>query len=266
MSLLAFRRPGTRLTVAATLGRPLRSLKRTAVIVALSAAGSTGLFWAQPAEYSARIDIVVITVTGSVELATARDMSIDSAVQILYSDKVLGKTARTLDYPGRSSGLLDDLTIEPLINSRLLEVRITHEDAQLAFDAVNLLTQNFLDARNERLLESSAALRDTLQQQVQAIDSELTTLNRSSIPNLQRRQVALELSQQRSEAQATISAIDILPPSPGFISRQAIFPKTAERSGAEIFTASGLALALTASTLAAPKNRKSHRKEGTPNG
>lgn len=259
MTIFSLKRLDHSQTVASTLRTVLRKPQRTVVCFILALGAATGLYMAQVPQYTSRVDVVVIAVSGTSDAATQRDVSIDSAVQILYSDAVLGQTARTLDYPGMSKGLLADLTIQPLINSRLLQLRISNSDAQLSYRAVNLLTENFLAARVERLNEQNSEARRSLETTAGALRTQLSTMGASQLELRQRRELTQQLNAELSEAETAIAAIDSLPPSAGFISRQAVLPTEASRSGRSIYLASALGVGLVAAVAFAPGKPKAHR-------
>lgn len=260
MTLFALHGQDQSQTLASTLRRPLRSWRRTVACFLIAITVAAGAFLAQTPQFTARTDVVVIAVTGSTNAATQSDVSIDSAVQILYSDAVLGETARLLDYPGRSSGLLDDLSIDPLINSRLLQLKVSNPDARLAYRAVTMLTERFLSARLQRLTEQNEESRKELEETALSLQSQLASIGSSGLEGLQRRELAQQLGVELAEAQAAISAIDNLPPSAGFVSRQAVMPAEAYRSGRAIFLASALGLALVASVIVAPQHLRNRKQ------
>lgn len=260
MTLFALHGQDQSQTLASTLRRPLRSWRRTVACFLIAITVAAGAFLAQTPQFTARTDVVVIAVTGSTNAATQSDVSIDSAVQILYSDAVLGETARLLDYPGRSSGLLDDLSIDPLINSRLLQLKVSNPDARLAYRAVTMLTERFLSARLQRLTEQNEESRKELEETALSLQSQLASIGSSGLEGLQRRELAQQLGVELAEAQAAISAIDNLPPSAGFVSRQAVMPAEAYRSGRAIFLASALGLALVASAIVAPQHLRNRKQ------
>lgn len=259
MTIFSLKRLDNGQTLASTLRTVLRSPRRTIACFLLALAAAAGLYMMQVPQYTSRVDVVVIAVSGTSDAATEKDVSIDSAVQILYSDAVLGQTARVLDYPGKSSGLLDDLTIQPLINSRLLQLRISNPDAQLSYQAVNLLTENFQAARLARLNQQNAEARKALETTSESLRTQLTSMGSSELELRQRRELNRQLNAELSEAETAIAAIDSLPPSAGFISRQAVMPTEGSRSGRSVYLASALGVGLVAAVVFAPHRTQAHR-------
>lgn len=210
-----------------------------------------------PPQYKARTDIAVVATTN---LSTAgkdpRDVSIDSAVQVLLSDQVLGATARETNYPGRSSGLLDDLTISPLINSRILQLNVSAQTPQQALDAVSVLARNFLDARQKSL---NAAQED----RIAGIRAQLATVTTSlGKPNAadQQRAAASDgsnraLTQLQSDLQAELIALTVIEPDPGYITHAGTLPTSSTRPGFVISMASSAAVGLLLGCLLAYANR-----------
>ncbi|MCW4466156.1 hypothetical protein OK351_11665 [Glutamicibacter sp. MNS18] len=242
-------------TIASVLARPLHHPARTLLcfLVVFSLGGVFYLL--SPAKYSARVDVVVVAITSPSQSISERDISIDSAVQILYSDAVLGQTARALDYPGRSTGLLDELTISPLINSRLLKLYVANEDARLAYDAVNLLAQNFLTERRVRLENLAEVRRGELESHTHALRNQIAELQNQQFSEADSRELRRQLSDQITDMEFAVAAIDTIPPEPGFISREAVMPTVASRPPATVYFASSLALAIVLSFIVAPNSR-----------
>lgn len=210
-----------------------------------------------PPQYKARTDIAVVATTN---LSTAgkdpRDVSIDSAVQVLLSDQVLGATARETNYPGRSSGLLDDLTISPLINSRILQLNVSAQTPQQALDAVSVLARNFLDARQKSLNSAQDA-------RISAIRAQLATVT-SSLDNptaTEQQQGAgsessnRTLTQLQSDLQAELIALTVIEPDPGYITHVGTLPTSGTRPGFVISLASSAAVGLLLGCLLAYAKR-----------
>lgn len=242
-------------TLASVAARPLYQPARTLLCFLIVFSMGTVAYLLSPAKYSARIDVVVVAITSPSQSISERDISIDSAVQILYSDAVLGETARQLNYPGRSTGLLDELTISPLINSRLLRIYVANEDPQLAYAAVNLLAQNFLDERRIRLENLGEVRRGELESHTNALRNQIAQLQNQQGSEVDSRQLRRQLSDQITDMEFAVAAIDTIPPEPGFISREAIMPTVATRAPWSVYFASSLALAVVLSFIVAPNGR-----------
>ena len=247
-------------TLASVVGRwsthPLRTIGCLAGALALTG----GLYWAQPPRYEARTDVVVAAIPAFTTQKTVADMSIDSAVRLLTSDQVLGETARELNYPGGPTGLVSDLTISPVTNSRILQLYVRNEDPQLALDAVERLTDGLLTARTDRLEREAETRRSEIAARLAAIDDELesissgdgaTTLGKPDVARLVEEQTALEGERV---------GISTLPTESGFLSRFPQVSSSPKRPYAPVYIGSGLAIGLCASWLIAPPHRKQSAK------
>ncbi|WP_269938253.1 Wzz/FepE/Etk N-terminal domain-containing protein [Arthrobacter sp. HY1533] len=210
-----------------------------------------------PPQYRARTDIAVVATTNLAKAGKVpRDVSIDSAVQVLLSDQVLGKTARETNYPGRSSGLLDDLTISPLINSRILQLNVSSQTPQQALDAVTVLARNFLDARQESLNAAQEA-------RISAIKAQLATVTASldrPTPTDPQQAVGSEssnpaLTRLQSDLQAELIALTVIDPDPGYITHAGTLPTSGTRPGFVISLASSAAVGLLLGCLMAYSKR-----------
>lgn len=214
----------------------------------------------QPPRYEARTDVVVAAIPAFTTQKTVADLSIDSAVRLLTSDQVLGETARELDYPGGSAGLVADLTISPVVNSRILELYVRNEDSQLALGAVERLTDGLLAARTDRLEREAETRRNEIGARLAAIDDELesissgngaTTLGKPDVTRLVEEQTALEGERV---------GISTLPTESGFLSRFPQVSSSPKRPYAPVYIGSGLAIGLCAAWLIAPPHRKQSPK------
>lgn len=235
-----------------------------AVAVALAMLIGISVHISSPARYKARIDVVVIA-TSEVTSPTAvsSDVSIDSAVQILLSDRVLGETARALDYPGRSSGLLTDMTISPLINSRILQLYVTSPTPQMAYDAVTLLVQNFLDVRKEALLTDEKNAAATIQAQLASIQTALEQpISSAALTSSKPEPSNRELVAEQNRLQTQLISLSVNPPAPGYISHQAQMPNNTIRSGGYIVMASAASAGLLLGCAAAAALDR--RRRGQP--
>lgn len=244
--------PGSEPTLQGVFAMPIRNPIRTFLCFVLVFLATGGLYLASPAKFTARVDVVIVAVTGTSSAISDRDVSIDSAVQILYSDSVVGQTAREIGYPGRSSGLLEDLTISPVINSRILRLYVANADPRIAFETVSLLTENFLAERGARLAQLAQIRRGELKAGLDSLTQQVTELGRSDTPITERREMLSNLSAERTQLEFAIAALDTIPPEPGFISRQPVLPTTAHRPMFASYFASALAIAITLSYAAAP--------------
>lgn len=137
-------------------GRPARGgniYRRRMVFgsaLAVSLLVGLGLYYLTEPQYTARTDVVVAATPMASGGADA-SVSIDSVVQVLRSDEVLGEVARALNYPGGAAELRADTTITPVINSRILQVYVSSPRQNEAYDAVRTLTERFIETRRQSL-------------------------------------------------------------------------------------------------------------------
>lgn len=223
------------------------------VILLVALISGMAIHLSSPARYKARIDVVVIAsslVTSPSNVSS--DVSIDSAVQILLSDRVLGETARAVDYPGRSSGLLTDMTISPLINSRILRLYVTSPTPEMAYRAVTLLVQNFLEVRQAALLTDRNIATTAIQAQLKSLQ---TVLDQplSSLPLNGRDpiQTNRELVAEQNRLQTQLISLTVNNPAPGYISHEATLPTNTVRSGGYIVMGSAASIGLLLGCFAA---------------
>ncbi|MBG6217305.1 capsular polysaccharide biosynthesis protein [Arthrobacter sp. CAN_A6] len=225
--------------------RRYRMLFALALAVALAA--GAGVYYSSEPEYTAQTELVVVTLSdlAAEEVRRPADVSIDSAVQVLLSDKVLGETARTLDYPGRSAGLLEDLTVSPLINSRILRIYVSASSALEARDAVQLLSQNFLAARKQSLDSVQRTTTESVTAQLAAVEANLALRERGDdAAAVVAAQDVTDLQAARYNLSTELTALALGEPEPGYISRHAELPSTGARTGTAIYLGSALALGL----------------------
>ncbi|POH74892.1 Wzz/FepE/Etk N-terminal domain-containing protein [Arthrobacter glacialis] len=219
--------------------------------------GGTAAQFIVPAKFKARTDIVVVATTN---LSTAgkdpQDVSIDSAVQVLLSDQVLGQTARDLNYPGRSSGLLEDLSISPLINSRILQLNVSAQTPQQALSAVSVLARNFMDARQKSMNIAQEARIQAIRAQLNAVTASLDVSTASG----QLQEVSFDgsnraLTQLQSDLQAELISLSVIEPAAGYIVHAGTLPTSSTRPGFVISLASSAAVGMLLGCLAAYASR-----------
>lgn len=223
---------------------------RMLVVILVCLVAGLGLYFITTPKYKARTDVVVVAVSDlSLTGKNAADVSIDSAVQVLLSDRVLGETARELNYPGRSSGLLNDMTISPLINSRILRIYVSSTTPKRAYDAVTLLAKNFLDARQSSLEQASTTRVATIEAQLKSIEIELAGVDADASHRLL--DSTKSLTEQQNRLQTELIAITVNTPEPGYISHTAEMPTMSARSGLTVYAGSSLAIGLILACLVA---------------
>lgn len=229
---------------------PLRSLGCLALALMLTVA----VYWCKPPRFEARSDIVVVAIPSFSGQSRIVDISIDSAVQLLTSDQVLGTTARALNYSGGPDGLVDDLIISPVVNSRILRLYVRNEDPDLALHAVEMLSEELLLARSTRLERSSQVRLAEINARLQAIGSELDSIDSGTA--LSSLDASALLVDERTALEGEKVSIELLPTEAGFVARAAEVSDSPKRPYAPIYAASGLALGLCLAWLVAPTTPK----------
>lgn len=250
-----------------------RNLVMYVSILAASLTVGLLVFFGNEPRYTARTDVVVLAVSDLAgEASRPADVSIDSAVQVLLSDRVLGETARSLSYPGRSSGLLEDMTISPIINSRILRIYVSSLQPDDAHQAVNALAEQFLEARRSSLLAADNTRADSIRAQIESVDLSLDQLSTSvRITDANSVESAAELTAERVALQTELAALSINELEPGYISHIDPVPTDSNRTGLPVYAASAVAVGLVIATLFretldrwSPIGRRAHRSGWNP--
>ncbi|GAA1120103.1 hypothetical protein GCM10009582_16610 [Arthrobacter flavus] len=231
------------------------------------------VFFGNEPRYTARTDVVVLAVSDLAgEASRPADVSIDSAVQVLLSDRVLGETARSLSYPGRSSGLLNDMTISPLINSRILRIYVSSLQPDEAHQAANALAEQFLAARRSSLLAADNTRADSIRAQIESVDLSLDQLSTSVVlTDDNAAESTAALTAERVALQTELTALSIKELEPGYISHIDPIPTDSGRAGLPVHTASAVAVGLIVAALLnaaldrwLPIGRRAHRSVSNP--
>lgn len=246
------------------LKRNWRLITASVIIAVLLGAA---LFLNTTPKYRARSDVVVVAITDlTMDGKKASDVSIDSAVQVLLSDQVLGETARSLDYPGHSSGLLADTDISPLINSRILRIYVSSPTPKMAYEAVTLLTRNFLAVRLKSLMDHEKVRSAALKAQLAQLDVSLAAARNGPANTATTRNNTVRLlTQQQATLQTELIALSISVAEPGYISHTAEFPTTASRPRGMIFAGSSLAVGLLLGCAVATIRNQSNPRHSATN-
>jgi hypothetical protein len=215
-------------------------------------------------KFTTRIDIVVVAISDlALTGKKSADVSIDSAVQVLLSDQVLGKTARDLQYPGRSSGLLDDMNISPLINSRILRIYVSSETRGQAQNAATTLAKNFLASRQKALEDAQAARSGAIKAQLDSISVSLAQISNSiALHDTSSAETAKALTIQRGDLQTELTALSVNKPEAGYISHAPELPATSARAGATVYAGSSLAIGLLLGAATASLRDRRKRNSG----
>lgn len=239
-------------TLASLIGRWFRSPRRTIACLVCVLGITSVLYWLQQPRFEARSDVVIVAIPSFSIQGTLTDISVDSAVRLLTSDRVLGTTARALDYPGGSSGLLDDLIISPVVNSRILRLYVRSEDSKLALNAVQKLSSELLNARSERLERSSEMRLEEIRVRLAVIDSELEAVTLGDEIAAREEIDVAALVDERTALEGERAGIEALPTEAGFIARAAEVAASPRRPYAPVFIGSGLAVGFCLSWVIAP--------------
>lgn len=109
-----------------------------------------------------------------------RLVSLDSDAQVLSSSAVLARAAETSAFPGGASALADKLGVSAVPNSRVLIVRVSHPDRDVALRASGAVVDAFLSTRAETDRARADAAADTLGLQIDDVLARLVALQASA--------------------------------------------------------------------------------------
>lgn len=238
--------------------RRRRGLLLLAVVVAAVIGGA--LHQMKPLRYTSTAHLVILSSTETPQSDGSANISIDSALQLLRSDEVLGPVAETLMYPGGPSALDEDLTLRPIINSRIVRLSVSAPTPDLAAAAASSVTQQFLDIRRGELKAVQASREQLLSDELSAVEEQLDDLyllHGTAEMSSQDPDAAADASQDpaarigplvslRAQLHGDLAALSISEPNPGYLSRPATHPVHGQRSGLAITMASALVLSLLA--------------------
>lgn len=237
------------------IGRWFRSPVRTLSFLGLALALTFILYWIQPSRFEARSDVVVVAIPSFSIQGTLADMSVDSAAQLLTSDQVLGTTARTLGYPGGPDGLLSDLIISPVVNSRILRLYVRNESPDLALQAIEHLSDGLLRERSARLERTSEKRLEEIRARLAAINAEVDVITANGDISASGQEDLAILVDERTALEGEMAGIAALPTEAGFIARSAQVSADPQRPYAPVYVGSGLAVGLCVAWFAAPAHR-----------
>lgn len=230
-----------------------------------------------PLRYTSTAHMVIVATTVSGADETQTDVSMDSALQLLRSDQVIGEAARSVEYPGGSSALNRDLTTRPIINSRILRVSVAAVDAESARRAVTAVTDRFFEVRRQGLEAAASTQEVAVEAQLDVVDSELARQYRLSadVDDTDSEQGVDEqevvetaeirrLVRMRGELHGEKAYLAMSSPDPGYLSRPPTDPIRGGRSGLAITVTSTATLFLLAGiTLGAMHQRNTrHAHQG----
>lgn len=233
-----------------------RAIMLVALLVGL-VAGPTYHF-TQPARYTSTAHMVIVATTLSRTVEDQRDVSIDSALQVLRSDQVLVQAARSVDYPGGAAALNDDLTTRPIVNSRIVRVSVSALDPGAAQGAVTALVERFYAVRANGLRTVADGRASAVSAEIDVVEAEIARRyglvdgegapDEAVDPGATQRMVTgiAPLVTLRAQLHSEKAALAISEPDPGYLSRPATEPLRAERSGFAITMSSAVTLSMLA--------------------
>lgn len=226
---------------------------RALLVVALGLGLGLGiaLYVLSPLQYTSTAHMVIVATTVSASDETQTDVSMDSALQLLRSDQVIGEVAREIDYPGGASELNRDLTTRPIINSRILRVSVAAVDAPSARRAVTAVSDRFFEVRRQAMEAAALNRAVAVEAQLEVVDSELTRQYRLSsdedgtepqdFVDGQRVEETAEirrLVRLRGDLHGEKAYLSMAAPDPGYLSRPPTLPTRGSRSGFAITVSS----------------------------
>ena len=160
-------------------GRFLRRHRRT-LIIALGLGLLVGgvLFVRQPTISTAvaRIAVTPQEVSPGVDLERPTLISLDSDAQVLTSVRVLSRAAESTEYPGGFEGLEQDTAVSAIADSRVLVLRVSNVQPELAISAATAIADEFLRVRADAANVRGEAARARLAEQVGRVSDRLVVL------------------------------------------------------------------------------------------
>lgn len=248
---------------------------RALLIVALVAGlvGGVLVHLSKPVRYTSTAHMVIVATTVGADDETTVDVSIDSALQLLRSDQVIGQVARDIDYPGGAVALNEDVTTRPITNSRIVRLSVAARDPQTALQATLAITDRFFEVRRQGL-EAAAASRaeavdaelgvveDELSQRYRLVpEAELMSGEESVEDQIQSDTTGIaRLVTRRAQLSGEKASLAMAESNPGYLSRPPTEALQGNRSGLAITVTSVLTLTFVAAVgLAALHGRQPPR-------
>lgn len=239
-----------------------RTLLVLAVIVGL--AGGFAIHYSAPERYTSTAHMVIVATTVDGTPERQADVSIDSALQLLRSDQVIGSVAREINHPGGPSGLNDDVTTRPIINSRILRLSVAALDPAAAQRTAAAITDRFFDVRQQGLEVAAlsrvagvdaelAVVEAELESRYQlATEDDFLTRDESTLVETSPDTTGIRsLVTRRAQLHGERAFLEISAPNPGYLSRPPTEPLHGNRSGLAVKVASTATLSLLAAVALA---------------
>lgn len=212
----------------------------------------------QPVRYTSTAHMVILATTVSEASESETDLSIDSAIQLLRSDEVLGHAAREVSYPGGTTALMNDLRTRPIINSRIVRVSVSALEPADAQTAVNAVVERFYAVRADGLRGVAQDRAGAVSGEIEAVEAELarrfglrpsdgaTAEERNGDEARSTGAGIAPLVTLRAQLRGELAALEIFEANPGYPSRLASAPTRGARSGFAITMASTVTLSVLA--------------------
>lgn len=231
----------------------------------------------KPVRYTSTAHMVIVATTASGSSSTGSDLSIDSAIQLLRSDEVLGRAAQAVGYPGGTTALKVDLTTRPIVNSRIVRVSVSALDPADARFATSAVVEEFYQIRAVALRQAAEDRSAAVSAEIDVVEDELAQryglLPQQDATPQELDQIVIPrdvggiapLATRRAQLHGELAALAISEAEPGYPSRPATEPQQGQRSGTTITVASAVTLSmLTAVGMAALHQVRGPRERRPP--
>lgn len=172
--------PGSHGPTLQGYGRFLRRNRElVALLTAIGALAGAGLVFQSPPEYVARETVAVTPQPTGADIDADRPslVSLDSDAQILSSGDVLARAAIASGFPGGADALSASLDVSARPNSRVLIVRVTSDDHDLAIAACTAVVNEFLTTRAMTETERAAASAADLNVEIASLLGQLSEID-----------------------------------------------------------------------------------------
>lgn len=214
-----------------------------------------GAHLSQPLRYTSTTHMVIVATTVSGSEDSASEVSIDSALQLLRSDRVVGRVAQETEYPGGAAALNDDLTTRPITNSRIVRLSVTALDPDVAQETVAATSKRFFEVRAQGLVRTAQARADAASAELDVVEAELgrryaLDVSEELTPEELEEEARLapagiaDLVTLRAQLYGELATFSISEPNPGYLSRPATRAPQGARSGFAVTVTSAATLGL----------------------
>lgn len=221
--------------------------------------GGLALHLSMPQRYTSTAHMVIVATTLSGVSDAQTDVSIDSALQLLRSDQVVGHVARDIDYPGGPSALGRDVNTRPIINSRILRISVAALDPDAAHEATTAVVNRFFDVRKQGLVSVALSQQAAVEAELAVVEAELAERFQFSpedestlLEELDDGQGFMDplgvrqLVTRQTQLQGEKAFLEISEPNPGYLSRPPTDPSQGSRTGFAVTMSSVVTLSLMA--------------------